>query len=203
MTPPLRTALRAWTWLRRFRHRRGYGIHSPFAFQLVTGVVYEKGEYYAYRELAEARKHMPQALPERDDRLMLRLINHHRARTCVVAGRRTELTCRYLKAGRAGCRLRTLEEATPAALAGLLEETGGTEMLCILGCPDWLELFRAALPRCTSRTLVVAEGIHRWRGQSWKEVEDTPEVRVAFDLHDLGLAYFHRHLCKQNYLVSY
>lgn len=38
-------------WLLRFRHRRGYGIHSPFAFSFVTGVVYEQGTYYAYPEL--------------------------------------------------------------------------------------------------------------------------------------------------------
>ena len=41
------TFIRSLRWLRRFRKRRGYGIHSPAAFQFVTGVVYEKGEYYA------------------------------------------------------------------------------------------------------------------------------------------------------------
>ena len=35
-------------WLMRVRHRRGYGIHSPFAFGFVTGVVYEDGAYYGY-----------------------------------------------------------------------------------------------------------------------------------------------------------
>ena len=42
---------RQWIWLKRFRHRRGYGVHSPFAFDFLTYVVYERGEYYAYREL--------------------------------------------------------------------------------------------------------------------------------------------------------
>jgi len=203
MTPPFHPLLRAWTWLRRFRHRRGYGIHSPFAFQLVTGVIYEKAPYYAYRELAEARKHLPQALSERNDRLLLRLINHHRAKTCVVAGRHTALTRRYLQAGCRPCRILALDDPDPAALRRLLRETGGTEMLCLLGCPDWPALFRAALPHCTSRTLVVAEGIHRWHKGSWKEVENDPAVRVTFDLYELGLAYFHRHLPKQSYLINY
>ena len=46
-------------WLRRFRHRCGYGVHSPFAFQLIRGVVYERGEFYAYRPLAEWRRTQP------------------------------------------------------------------------------------------------------------------------------------------------
>lgn len=46
-----RMLCRQWIWLKRFRHRRGYGVHSPFAFDFLTYVVYERGEYYAYREL--------------------------------------------------------------------------------------------------------------------------------------------------------
>ena len=42
---------RLWMRLKRFRHRRGYGVHSPFAFDFLTFVVYERGEYYAYRDL--------------------------------------------------------------------------------------------------------------------------------------------------------
>lgn len=34
-------------WVRRFRHRRGYGIHSPFAYNFVTQVLYSPGHYYA------------------------------------------------------------------------------------------------------------------------------------------------------------
>ena len=62
-------------WMRRFRHRRGYNIHSPFAFNLVTGVIYERGAYYAYDDLRNLRKTVPSKLRERDDRLLLRLIN--------------------------------------------------------------------------------------------------------------------------------
>ena len=32
---------RPFIWLRRFRHRCGYGVHSPFAFNLITQVIYE------------------------------------------------------------------------------------------------------------------------------------------------------------------
>ena len=39
---------RPFIWLYRFRHRCGYGVHSPFAFNLITHVIYESTPYYKY-----------------------------------------------------------------------------------------------------------------------------------------------------------
>ena len=38
-------------WIQRFRHSRGYGVHSPFAFDFITNVVNEKHWYYAFTDL--------------------------------------------------------------------------------------------------------------------------------------------------------
>ena len=32
---------RIWNWCSRFRHRCGYGVHSPSDFFLITSVVYK------------------------------------------------------------------------------------------------------------------------------------------------------------------
>lgn len=47
---------RPFIWLYRFRHRCGYGVHSPFAFNLITHVIYESTPYYKYEELVTAPK---------------------------------------------------------------------------------------------------------------------------------------------------
>lgn len=44
---------RPFIWLSRFRYRCGYGVHSPFAFSLITDVIYEYTPYYAYHALQE------------------------------------------------------------------------------------------------------------------------------------------------------
>ena len=49
---------RPFIWLSRFRHRCGYGVHSPFAFSLITDVIYEKMPYYAYSSLKKEQKKM-------------------------------------------------------------------------------------------------------------------------------------------------
>ena len=50
------TLKRPFIWLSRFRHRCGYGVHSPFAFNLITQVIYESTPYYKYRDLAIEQK---------------------------------------------------------------------------------------------------------------------------------------------------
>ena len=54
--------LRGWNWCCRFRHRCGYGVHSPSDFFLITFVVYERLAFYAYNLLHAKRKqveHLP------------------------------------------------------------------------------------------------------------------------------------------------
>ena len=36
---------------RKLRYRKGFGIHSPFVYNLITKVIEEKSQYYAFREI--------------------------------------------------------------------------------------------------------------------------------------------------------
>lgn len=70
-------------WLRRFRHRCGYGIHSPWVFELVTGVIYEPSEYgfYAYSQLPKVPGWQSKNL-----KLLLRLANHFQPECVTLCG---------------------------------------------------------------------------------------------------------------------
>ena len=62
--------------LRRIRHRNGYGVHSPFAYGFIKGVVYEHARYYAYKNLKKRRRkrrHGERGLSARADKLMFRM----------------------------------------------------------------------------------------------------------------------------------
>ena len=73
----------------RFRHRNGYGVHSPFAYNLIKGVIYESHMYYAYPELARMRGSYAGRLSVsgRMDRLMFRLANYVRPEKAAIVGR--------------------------------------------------------------------------------------------------------------------
>ena len=88
------TLKRPFIWLSRFRHRCGYGVHSPFAFNLITQVIYESTPYYKYKDLAVEQKKLA---PQKDNywkyeskkvkRLLFRLVNYIQPDTIVDVGR--------------------------------------------------------------------------------------------------------------------
>jgi len=102
----------------RFRHRNGYGVHSPFAYNLIKGVIYESHMYYAYPELARMRGSYAGRLSVsgRMDRLMFRLANYVRPEKAAIVGRNRGVTGKYVAAG---CRKAQVMQAdSPAGMAG-------------------------------------------------------------------------------------
>ena len=84
---------RPFIWLCRFRHRRGYGVHSPFAFSFIKGVVFERTAYYGYAPLREQEKEMARregrgVLAEglRVRRLLFRVANYAHPATIIDVG---------------------------------------------------------------------------------------------------------------------
>lgn len=83
---------RPFIWLSRFRYRCGYGVHSPFAFSLITDVIYEKMPYYAYFSLKEEQKKMIKEQGwckgiQKVNRFLFRLVNRVQPATIIEVGR--------------------------------------------------------------------------------------------------------------------
>ena len=71
-----------------FRHRCGYGVHSPSDFFLITFVIYEQAPYYAFASLHHLRRvvsHLPH-YREKVDRFLFRLANYLQPVNIVEAG---------------------------------------------------------------------------------------------------------------------
>lgn len=60
-------------WLLRKRQSKGYGIHSPFAFDLITQIIYSPYSYYAFSDI------LKKVIHDRDiehNQVSFRLVNH-------------------------------------------------------------------------------------------------------------------------------
>ena len=178
----------------RFRHRRGYGIHSPFAFGLVTKVFYERGAYYAYAPLRKMRRQIAHNTTERGDRLMLRLINAFQPNDCFIGGQ-TQLTAQYLRAGKPSCRFWPIESLDAAEELDML----------YLDMPDWEPWATKALTKMSNKGCIVVRGIHRNARmlKAWRRLTEQEVVRVSFDLYDYGVACFRQDLHKQDYIICF
>lgn len=201
---------RPFIWLRRFRHRCGYGVHSPFAFNLITFVIYESTPYYKYKELvAEQKKLAPQKdknwnrESKKVKRLLFRLVNYAQPATIVDAGK-LSASALYLKAGKVGA------DYTPASdLSELFLEAGTPVDFLYLHDyrrPEFVEeVFRVCAARAVGNSVFVVEGIGYTPQMKalWKRMQQDDKVGISFDLYDLGILFFDKTKIKQDYIVNF
>ena len=175
-----------WVWVRRFRHRCGYGVHSPFAYALVTEVLYSPGLYYAYGWLDKLHPVWVRRLrlrPLATSRLLFRLANYWQPRT-IVAPQMTPLEWNYLHEG---CRQALIDTDFSQSPADLIYLThSGAD----------------AMSHVHDRTMLVVGNL-RENLALWKDIVNDTRTRVTFDLYDIGIALFTPKLQKQNYTINW
>ena len=174
-------------WLRRIRHRCGYGIHSPFAYSLVTQVLYNPGEYYAYHWLARLHPWYVRGFrlrPMAIHRLLFRLANHWQPSLIAAPDGLTPVEWNYLHEG---CRHATIDPGLSRGLCDMLiVDTHRPEVLDHVG----------------ERSLLVVRNLTR-NAPLWQAIKADPRTRVTFDLYDLGIVVFNPRLNKQDYIINW
>lgn len=204
------TLKRPFIWLSRIRHRCGYGVHSPFAFELITCLIYEKAPYYAYKELeAEEKKQKRnhgkgwKSESRKVKRLLFRLVNRVQPDTIVDAGVPSSSSL-YLQSGKA-----TADYTFASELSELFLEAGvPVDLLYIHKAKDPSfveEVFRICAARSTQQSVFVIGGIH-YSGamkQLWKRLKTDDKVGITFDLYDVGILFFDKTKIKQHYIVNF
>lgn len=196
-----------WVWLARFRYRCGYGVHSPFAFAFITGVVYEKGTYYDYRRLDNLHGAYTRVLglrPRKCARLLFRLANYaHPA--VLVAWEASPTVQAYLASGCRSARFVALEgpDAGDAARSAVGEAR--PLLLYLEGRPGAEAVFRQLRPCLTPGSMLVLVGIHRRTAcrTLWRRLLAEDAVGATFDLYDYGVVFFDRRRNRQHYIVNF
>lgn len=74
--------------LRRWRHSRGFGVHSPFAFRFIREVLREhRCAYYAYADIAGEVRRRPGVMALAEALLLYRVaVDLRPVSACVAAG---------------------------------------------------------------------------------------------------------------------
>ena len=191
-------------WLRRFPHRRGYGIHSPWAYAFVRGVLLERGHYYAYAELEHTYPWLTRRLRHHTiqcQRLMLRLANYAQAQNCLIygSGAKDESSesqhpeWPWLHAGAPQMRLTTI------SANGQTDVDDATDALTIVRADA---LANYLLQPCQ---MLVVEGIHQDKAhlKIWHQIQADERTGCTFDLYSYGIVFFDRKRHKQHYIISF
>lgn len=188
-------------WLKRFRKRCGYGVHSPFAFNFITGVVYEKGSYYAYAALD--KKYFPGVFQRfsysrKRAHFLFRLANYLQPDLILSAGDTSVADMAYMTAGCLKAEWRRLEydsvSLTDRRVLMYLD-TSNANSTCIS-----LDLLHEMGPHSA---LLFRFHSNEERKECVERFKMDPSCGVTFDLYDYLLVFFDKKYYKQHYVVNF
>ena len=189
----------------RFRHKRGYGVHSPFVFDLITNVIKEKSEYYDFARI-EAMGNVREK-ERKLYRLIFRLVDYFSFREVLCVGVENPWVSRYLAAVSKQMNVLNGGHDCPGAeYTGRVTpaEMKGREIdLLFLGRAfeaDWHESWEEVLrERKKGPLCVVIKDIYKGRFNSlvWRQLRQ--EGTVSIDMMWYGIVFFDERLQKGRY----
>lgn len=193
---------RRWIWLCRFRHRRGYGVHSPFAFNFLMDVVYAKGEYYAFHHLKLKFREgnwLEKAYHLKCNRFLFRLANYVHPRQILLYGDFSKGECAYMSEGCHCEFIRSAEQSVNMVAARK------DSLVCISQSvmpASWMNIVGQAW---NSRSVCIIKGIYRdyEARKQWRRIQMLPQVFVTFDLYEYGIVFYDPSKQKQHYIINF
>lgn len=214
-------------WLHRIRHRCGYGVHSPLAFNFITDVVYNQDTYYAYHTLrqqltpsiARLDEYDPQSgLTDKDLRLIFRLTNYQEpthiyiicahdsgksapegGKSAPEGGSPSPALLSYIRAARPSAHITSPHTYTTPPHPH--DEDHHTRELHYVDTPDLLPT-SYTLP---DGAMLILRGIHRTHKTlaRWNQLKDSPHTTITFDLGRFAVALNRPKITPQDYIVNY
>ena len=190
-----------WIWFMRFRQRKGYGVHSPFAYSFIRGVVLETSPYYAYSELARLHPWWVRwggLYPMACRRLLFRLANFAEPQTMRLLTV-DKVAAEYIRA--AVPRAEVLD-AKATDSAGKAQSRGAD--FVFVG-KERLKEAHTVAAEMPERGMLVCEGIHDNKEAfcTWRAIQEDGHTGITFDLYTYGVAFFNHKLHKQHYKVNF
>lgn len=174
-------------WLKDYLHRighiKGYGIQSPWAYNLVREVIAERLPYYAYEQI-ERDPRLTTDRQRKLTRLYFRLANRLQPQHIVGEYADLErLACRKAQSYTAG---RGCRPDTPLPT--------GRYIIHLRLCECTEEHLMTLLPHITPDSLLIVEGITLSDSdqRQWHALREDPRIGITFDLrhplHREGIA---------------
>lgn len=213
--------------VRKIKHRKGYGVHSPFAFSIITDVIEEKSAYYAYSVMH--RIYMNNSpISYKAACLILRLANRFQTRKILelncdggysllpllLVDSRNEIIslAKEFEEKSARNRLAWLEKRASQVKyireVSELDEDYKADFIVMTSRPEGYsddELVDYFEKYMHDNTIVFVKGIQINHDLEifWDKLCDHEDIAITMDLFDYGLAIRKPRFFKQHYIVSF
>lgn len=187
--------------LRKIKHRKGFGVHSPFAYAIITEVIEEKLPYYAYSSM-QRRYDKKSPVPFKVVCLLFRLANRFSCRNIAILGDE-----QYARMPLTEVDSRNAVSVFNDVQSLPMSDDVKYDMIVVNQnpFPDESQLLEWLLNHATPETIFFAKGIQPKHTLEafWDAFSELDEVPITMDLFDYGLAIMKPNFFKQHYIVSF
>ena len=174
-------------WCRGLGHGRGFGIQSPFAYDLVRNVINQRSPYYQYDDLAKEILSL-NGRNLKTCRLLFRLSNYLRPSKVYVAEGLSDYIYRYVFAG--------------CHAASLTKDVTDCDVCVVKAAQDVVDVRFRELKQ--SAVLVLLDIYADADSLAvWQNIIARDECRVSFDLYSLGIVFLQRKYQKNDYVINF
>jgi len=207
---------------------RGFGVHSPWAYDLIENVINEKHPYYAYEDLYPFWEKAPQYLPQYPqsrDELLFRLVNRFNPKYILEIGTGAGVSTGYLASVSSRSRVVTVDVAHPAVkevrknlrkipnieyiaadiletLDNIIKSGDIPQFIHVAHTALWRQVVERLIPYAGPDTVIVVEDMgKKEKKEWWKDVINDERVGVTFQMKKVGLLFFDRKKTKQHYVL--
>lgn len=207
----------------------GFGVHSPWAYELIEFVINEKLPYYAYEDLYSFWEKAPQYLPQYPqsrDELLFRLVNRFNPGFILEVGTGAGVSTGYLASVSKDSKVVTVDHKHPAvkevrknlkripnieyivaddvleAVQEILDGGVMPKFVHVAHTSQWRQVVELLIPRMESDAVIVVEDLgKKEKKEWWKGVIQNERVGVTFQMSKVGLLFFDLKKTKQHYLL--
>lgn len=207
--------------LKRIKQRRGHGVHSPFAYGLITNVICSPHLYYAFADIEKeiSEKGLNSGFVSGINHLSFRMVNHFNAKNILeinsgkgvntlfltAPARDIRCTCVEKRADEIVVAKRLYGELNPKVDLVTTLPAGGKQ------CYDaiFINLEKESMPAIETllslshqRTFWVLYPIKSsWSKQFWRNIVNDDRLTATFELKGSGVAFLSTAYNKVNYFV--
>ncbi len=179
--------------IRRKMRAKGHGIHSPFAFEFITKIIYSDYEYYAFSDI---KKLLPEAnrkpYDERLHHLSYRLVQYFKPNKALEINPENNINSLHISHSRKEIIIHRLEDADSKNIYDAIfiySINGETDIDLLLSISE-------------KNSFWLLSGINSSEGKHfWKKVVKDNRVQFTFDMKDIGIVVLKENFLKSHYLI--
>lgn len=212
--------------IQRKRHSAGFGVHSPFAFDLILNTIHTPHSFYIYKE---NRRKIKKAKLEREAdikyaELLFRLINRFNAKDILEIGSGFGINTLYISAHSRKTTVWSVEnDDEKMEIAQRLLKNNSRNIQFSKKLPthkkrfdaivwdlqlhpdNWEEILKALPKNIRTEGFVVINHIDKNKQckRVWKELHNIDTLTMSFDLKSIGIGFFKPSLPKLNYAITF